>query len=489
MKIELPIPKEVVKITTVLENNGFLAYIVGGCVRDLLMNREPKDWDVTTDATPEEIVALFEKTFYENNFGTVTVVNEETDNLKLKNIEITPFRIETTYSDHRHPDEVKFSKRLEDDLSRRDLTINALAYNPSKGQLIDEFGGIKDIKDKVVRTVGNPNNRFTEDALRLLRAIRISTELGFTIEKGTAQAIENNSDLLKKISKERIREEFNKIIMTDSPMIGLQICQNLHLLEHILPEILPSIGTTQNGSHIYDVWEHLLRALQHSADRNFPLHLRLSALWHDIGKPASRRWDNEKKDWTFYGHEVIGAKMVKKIMADLKYSKDLSAKVELLVRYHMFFSDIEQITLSAVRRVISKVGEENIWDLMKLRMCDRIGMGRPKEDPYRLRKYEAMIEEALRSPTSVGMLKIDGQILMTELALKPGPKIGYILHILLEEVLEDVHKNDLDYLLNRAKELLTLDDQVLIDMTKKAKAVKDEVEAGELAKINKKYKV
>ncbi|OHA60157.1 MAG: hypothetical protein A2589_00560 [Candidatus Vogelbacteria bacterium RIFOXYD1_FULL_46_19] len=489
MKISLPVPKEVSRITKTLENAGFEAFIVGGCVRDSLMNREPKDWDITTKATPSEIEALFTKTFYENRFGTVTIVNEDTDDPTLKNVEVTPYRTESEYTDHRHPDQVHFAESIEDDLARRDFTINALAYNLDKGQLIDLFGGVADIKDKIIKTVGSPTERFREDALRLLRAVRLATELGFSIDPVTEQAIEAEAGLLGRISKERLREEFNKIIMSKRPMMGLQLISKLELLPHVLPDLVPAIGTEQNGDHIFDVWEHSLRALQHAAERDFPLHLRLAALFHDIGKPATRRWIKEKNDWTFYGHEVVGARLVQKIMADLKYPSKTAEVVEKLVRNHMFFVDVDQITLSAVRRIIAKVGENNVWDLMKLRTSDRIGMGRPKEHPYRLRKYESMIEEALRSPTSVTMLKIDGNDLMNELHVKPGPQIGQILHALLEEVLDEPTQNTKEYLLNRAKDLNELGDKELAKLAAQGKEKKSETENKELKKIRQRHGV
>lgn len=289
MKIELPVPIEVSRITQSLQNKGFSAYIVGGCVRDLLMNRIPRDWDVTTNAKPEDIEQTFTKTFYENNFGTVTVVNEEVTDTSLKTIEITPFRRESEYIDHRHPEQVFFAETIEEDLKRRDFTINALAYNPQTGELIDNFSGTKDIKDKIIRTVGTSADRFEEDALRIMRAVRLATELGFNIEPETKKGIEDKVVTLNQIAKERIREEFNKMLLSNNPMMGLEMLKNNHLLDYIVPELTEAIGVTQNGAHIYDVWEHLIRSLQHAADRQMSLELRLAALFHDIGKPASRQ--------------------------------------------------------------------------------------------------------------------------------------------------------------------------------------------------------
>ncbi len=489
MAKELNIPSIILNTAKTLEDNGFSTYLVGGAVRDLLLGRTVKDWDLATSAKPAEIEALFPKTFYNNDFGTVTVVNEGEEDETLKNIEITPFRLEGKYSDSRHPDEVKFSDNIEDDLSRRDFTINAMAYRTSTGEWLDPFGGIKDLKDSLLRAVGDAQTRLTEDPLRTMRAVRLATELELKIEPKTAEAVKKTAHLLAKISKERIRDEFIKLLMSKQPMLGLKLMVELGVMEQVIRETLESVGVEQNGDHIYDVWEHTVRVVQHSADRDWPLHVRLAALFHDIGKPRTRRFSEEKKDYTFYGHEVVGAKMAKKIMADLKFSVKLTETVEKLVRNHMFFTDIDKITLSAARRIVAKVGADNVWDLMKVRACDRIGMGRPKEAPYRLRKYESMIEEAMRAPTSVTMLKIDGNNLIKDLKLKPGPKIGYILHALLEEVLDNPDLNTKDYLLDKSSELLKLSDEELLKLGESGKEAKEEKEQEELAVIRKKHGV
>lgn len=489
MKIELEIPKEVSRITETLENKGFSAYLVGGCVRDLIMNKTPKDWDIATEAKPEEIIELFPKTVYENKFGTVSVIDEETERADLRNIEITPFRTEGNYSDKRHPDKVEFGQSIEEDLARRDFTINALAYESSKGQIIDNFDGIKDIRDGIIKAVGKAEDRLGEDPLRILRGIRLSAELGFTINPEAEEAMKKTAELIKHISAERIRDEVSRITMSDQPMAGFIIMQKTGLLKEILPEMEETVGVTQNKDHIYDVWEHSLRALQHSADKNWPLHIRLSALFHDIGKPKTKRWVKEKNDSTFYGHEVVGARMTQKIVDRLKFPKKTSVLIVKLVRYHMFFTDIEKITLSAVRRIVSKVGEDNVWDLMKLRACDRIGMGRPKENPYRLRKYESMVEEAMRAPTSVQMLKIDGEKIMKVLNVKPGPKIGMMLHALLDEVLNSPDLNNPDYLEQRVLELDNLSEKELLALSKAGQTKKEEKEDEELKKIRKRHGV
>jgi len=485
-KPAIDVPVAVSRITNTLEKAGFEAYIVGGCVRDSILKKTPKDWDVTTNATPEEIIPLFEKTFYENPYGTVGVVNEDVSDETLKTVEITPYRIESGYSDNRRPDKVTFSKDIHDDLKRRDFTINALAYNVSSETLLDDHKGQKDLTERIIRTVGGSEERFGEDALRILRAVRFHAELGFEIDPETQVGIEKTKHLLAKISKERIRDEFTKIIMSDNPMNGLIMAQKFGILDYISPIFTKTIGIEQNQAHSFDVWNHILRTLQHSADKKWPLHVRLTALLHDISKPESRRKSPEG-DWTFYGHEVVGARTAERFLNDLKYPKDLVELVTKLVRWHMFFSDTEQISLSAVRRMVANVGKEYIWDLMNVRACDRIGTGRPKEDPYRLRKYKAMIEEAMNDPISVGMLKIDGKKLMEVTNTTPGPKIGYILHALLEEVIEEPTKNTSEYLENRATELVKMSENELKTLGESGKEKKEEEAEKQIGEIRKKY--
>lgn len=487
MRNNFSIPNEVLEIIQKLEEGGFEAYIVGGSLRDLLIQKDPKDWDVTTNAKPEEIQTIFPDSFYENTFGTVGVKTESEDE-KLKVIEITPYRLESKYSDNRHPDQVIFSQNIEDDLTRRDFTINAMAYNPETREILDIYGGQEDLQKKIIRAVGNPEHRFQEDALRIMRAIRFAAQLGFVIEGETLEALVEHKDLLKNISWERIHDEFVKIIMSSGAVQGIVLLQKTGILNYIIPELEEGIGCKQNGSHIYDVYEHLLRALSHAVEENHSLELRIAALFHDIGKPRTRQWSKEKQDYTFYGHEVVGAKMSVGIMKRLKFSKEIGQKVVSLVRHHMFFADPDQISLSAVRRLLAKVGEPMLWDLVTLRMSDRKGMGRPSAEPYRLRKFESMIEEVTRDPISVGMLKIDGKKLM-EMGENPGPRIGNILHILLEEVLDKPERNSEEYLEGRALSLQLLSDQDLRDLGQKAKREAEDADEAEVREIQKQYKV
>ena len=485
------IPTEIIDVTTAIEAGGYEAYLVGGCVRDLLIGRTPNDWDVTTSAKPEQIQALFgeDETFYENNFGTVGVKIEAGPEIDKDSIvEVTPYRTEGAYSDSRRPDEVKFSDSIHDDLKRRDFTVNAIAYRVVTDELIDDYSGQADLTNKILKAVGDADTRFNEDALRMMRALRLSAQLDFTIDGETMVAIANNADRLSKVSHERIRDEFNKIVLSDTPATALGLAEQLKMLEHIVPELREGIGCEQGKkAHKYEVFEHNLRAMQHAADKGLTLEERLASLFHDIGKPHSRR--TKGNGYTFYGHEVVGARMAKEIMKRLKYPKEISKNVESLVRWHMFFSDPDIVTLAAVRRMIANVGEGSMQNLLRVRMCDRIGSGRPKEQPFRLRKYTAMVDEALRSPISVGMLAIDGGYIMSTFSEKPGPRIGWVLHALLEDVLDNTDNNTEEFLTKKAKKLLKLNDDELRELGKSGAAKQKEADDEEVAKLREKHNV
>jgi putative nucleotidyltransferase with HDIG domain len=321
----------------------------------------------------------------------------------------------------------------------------------------------------------------------MLRAIRLSAELDFSLDSATAASIAENAKLLAYVSRERVRDEFTRLLMSEKPMVGLEMAHRLGLLESLSPYFLEGIGVDQGKqAHKYDVWEHLLRSLQHAADKGFSLELRLAALLHDIAKPATLRLVDGQT--TFYGHEVVGARMARAILVDLKFSKEITDTVVTLVRWHMFFSDPEKITLSAVRRIISKVGKDRIWDLVNLRVCDRIGTGRPMEEPYRLRKYKSMIDEALRDPISVKMLAVNGETLK-ELGIPVGPKYGHILHALLEIVLDDPKLNTPETLSAKALELALLPDAELEALGEAGRDSKDEEEGKELKALRQKHDV
>lgn len=463
---------------------------MGGCVRDLILGGEPDDWDVTTNAKPEDIQKIFPDNFYKNKFGTVTV-KTGSKNESLKEVEVTPYRVEGKYSDKRHPEEIKFVTKLEDDLSRRDFTVNAMAMDID-GNTVDLFEGEKDLKSKTIRTVGDPEERFDEDALRLLRAVRFATVLGFSakgrpasgwkIEKKTLEAVVKNSDWLIAVSKERIRDEFIKIINSDNAYEGILLLKETELLKHIIPELLEGVGVGQNLHHIYNVWEHNTLALKYAADKKYSFEVRLGSLFHDIGKPRTKR--GEGRYSTFYGHDVVGAKMTVGIVDRLKFPKDISEKIVKLVRYHLFYYNVGEVTESSVRRLLVNVGPENIEDLIKVREADRIGSGRPKAVPYKLRHLKYIIDKVSHDPISVKMLKINGEEVMKELDVKPGPKIGLILNSLLAEVVDDPAKNTKEYLKQKIHEL---DKKSPEELKKSLEKIEKAVEKEEKERMKKYY--
>lgn len=497
----LGIPAEVAEVIKKLTDAGFEAYAVGGCVRDLLLGRKPDDWDVATNAGPEKIREIFHESFYENKFFTVTVKTASREE-SLKQIEVTTFRSEGRYRDKRHPSEVKPAETLEEDLSRRDFTINAMAMAiEAKGQrtkdesivAIDPFGGKDDLAAKLIRAVGDPEERFEEDALRMFRAARLATRLGFAVEESTAAAIKKNAVWLQAVSKERVRDELSKIIMSEEAQSGLELLHNLGLLKYVIPESEEGISVTQNKHHIYTVWEHNLRSLDFAARHNFSLDVRIGALLHDVAKPRAKR--GEGPDSTFYGHDVLGAKMAYQMLSRLRYPEIFTERVSKLVRWHLFRYDYEadevQTTDSSIRRLIRNVGVENIEDLVKVRMCDRVGSGVPKAVPYRLRHFQFRVEKVLREgeAVKVTMLRVNGEDVMKMLGIQPGPKVGHVLNALLEEVLDDPEKNNREHLESRIAALGKLSDGDLVKMREQAEARVELLEDQREREIKKKYYV
>ncbi len=460
------IPNQIKEVLEKLETAGFEAYLVGGCVRDLLMDHEPSDWDAATNARPEEIIKIFPDSFYENDFGTVGVKTEKfTDGDGEHDVvEVTTYRTEGVYSDKRRPDEVIFADTLEMDLKRRDFTINALAakINKNKLEIVDLFSGQKDLKNKTIRAVGKSEERFSEDALRMMRAVRFQSKLGFKIEKKTLEAIQKNSSDLKFVALERIKDELSKIILSDNPSEGIETLQKVGLLLYIIPELEKGIGVGQNRHHIHNIWEHNLMSLKFCPSKK--LEVRLASLLHDIAKPQTKRGEGEFS--TFYNHDHVGARVAKKILERLRFSNDIIQKVYLLIDNHMFYYDVEEVGEASVRRLIKKVGLENMKDLIDLRIADRLGSGTPKAKPYKLRHLEYIIEKVSKDAVSVKMLKINGNDLMKNLKIAPGPKIGAILDVLLSEVIEDASRNEKEILLARAKELTSENLEKLRDMAK-----------------------
>lgn len=487
-KEKLSVPSEVIGIIEKLRQKGFEAYAVGGCVRDLLRGAKPKDWDVTTSAKPEEILQLFPGSFYENKFLTVTVKTGSEDSA-IAEVEVTTFRAEGKYTDKRHPDEVRFAKTLEEDLSRRDFTVNALAVD-LEGKITDPFGGQADLKKKYIRAVGEPEKRFEEDALRMLRAVRLATELGFQIEEVTRKHLEELSGNLNFIAKERIRDEFIKIIQTKEAKAGIEMLHELGLLKFIMPELELGIGV-ENRPRIFTIWEHALKAFEYGVKSDFSLTVRIAALLHDVGKPPTKG-EMKNGEWTFYGHDVVGARMATQILERLHFPHDFIERVGKLVRWHLFKYDPDEgITDSSIRRLIRHVGPENMNDLVKLRICDRMGMGVPKALPYRLRHFQFRVEKILReeeAPTPK-MLKINGDDIMKILNIRPGPKIGNIFEVLLQEVIDDPARNTYENLGLRIRSLGQLSEEELIKIAKEAESKVEMVEDERVSGMKAKYYV
>lgn len=492
------IPDYLRTIIKTIEGASCEAWVVGGSVRDLLMNREVNDWDLTTNARPKKICELFPDSVYENNFGTVIVKVKEGEET-VATVEVTTYRSEQGYSDRRHPDEVRFEDELDKDLARRDFTVNALALRPINPplksdphhkvveiggeafELVDYFGGEQDIRQRILRAVGEPMDRFKEDALRMMRAVRFLAQLDFKLEPKTERAISKMPGAIKFIAAERIHDELVKVLASVNPYAGLMKLKDLGLLQYIIPELLVAEGVKQNGHHIYDVFTHSMLALKHCPNHTY--QVRLAALLHDIGKPKTKKMVNGAA--TFYNHEYVGAKMAERILTRLKFSADDVKRIVNLVRNHMFYYMVDEVTAASVRRLIAKTGRENLQDLIDLRVADRLGSGTPKAMPYKLRHLQYMFDKVASDPVSVKMLKFNGTDLMEVLGIAPGPKIGAILDCLLAEVLEDPELNDYEKLKVRAEFFNTLDAEALRAQAKEVIEEKREEDDRGLKKAHK----
>ncbi len=470
------VDKKIIDILEKLEKAGFEAAVVGGAVRDILSGNKVGDWDLTTNAEPEEILKIFPDGFYNNRFGTVGVPvssGQEPETKDENIVEITTYRSEEGYSDTRHPDTVKWGKTLQEDLARRDFTINAMALRRGErpglneegsGQrpglelgnwdLVDPFGGQDDLKNKLIKTVGDANERFGEDALRMLRAIRFATTLGFDIDPATAKAIEDNASLISKISGERIRDEVFKIVDSPTPSSGIFLAKKLSVLTVILPELEVCFAVEQKSPkrhHIYDVGTHCVMSLDACPSKD--TITRFATMLHDIGKAKVAKVTEEGVR-TFHNHEVVGARQAVAIAERFHLSRDERDKLFRLVRWHQF-SVNENQTDRALRRFIKNIGLENVEDMMDLRIGDRLGGGLQQPESWRLKLFRSRLKEVLKKPFTVADLAIDGNDVMKILDLKPGPKVGEILSKLFEEVADDKAKNTRDYLTKRLSQLLT----------------------------------
>lgn len=508
--MQLILPREPLFILAQLSKAGFEAYIVGGAVRDLLRNTDNKkkfDYDITTNARPEKIQQIFPESFYENDFGTVAIssnhlreqmgltpivteskpekekiinFNQATKlhqslslpqkkslELELPNFEITTFRSDEVYTNHRRPEKLSWGNSIEQDLSRRDFTINALAIKINQPelflnstsdelillqadqyQIIDLFDGLLDLQNHLIRTVGKSEQRFNEDALRMLRAIRFSVQLNMQIEDQTFEAILNQASLIKHISWERISQELLKILASDYPAEGIELLDRTGLLSFIMPELIQGKGVEQAGHHDTDVWTHSLDALR-TCPSTDPI-VRLSTLLHDIGKPQTYQVING--NITFYNHEIVGSRIAKKIGQRLKLSKAQIDKIFILVRYHMFYYQ-PQNSDASIRRFMRKVGLENLDDILALREGDRLGSG-AKRTSWRLEEMKQRMIDQLHQPMDVTDLAINGHDLMEKLNLSAGPILGELLHFLLDQVLENPALNQPEQLLKLCQNYL-----------------------------------
>ena len=526
------IPKAILDIAKKLNKNRFSAYLVGGGLRDLLLGIPIHDWDIATSAPPKEITKIFPDSFYNNKFGTVGV------KIDSGVVEITTFRKESHYSDARHPDKVAFTNNIEEDLKRRDFTVNALALDlktfldsKAKKQLVknlkaidhfndfirfedtlvpgienrgpgiegdkenliwieempylgfgkypdytiprvkiasinknllvkvirDDFNGLADMNGNLIKAVGNPEQRFKEDALRLIRAVRFSVELGFKIEQQTAKAIKENANLLSLISKERVRDEFSRIMLSNWPAEGIAMLHKLGLLRELMPALTEGIGVGQNWHHVYPVFEHALLSLKFCFSEE--LEIRLAALLHDIAKPRVKGVGKTGQA-TFYNHEIVGERITRQMLNRLCFPSLIVEETSKLVRYHMFNYDPALHNESTVRRMLHRVGgNERMKKLLILRIADRLGSGCKKGEVYKLRKLKYLIEKVSTDPISLKQLKINGKDLIKHLGIKPGPVIGLMLNIMLAETITNPKENQKTKLLKSAKKLWLLENK------------------------------
>ncbi len=525
------LPQKIFSLGKKLATHGFKTFLVGGGVRDLFLRKTVSDWDLTTEAKPEEIMALFKDSFYENTFGTVGIklkAGSKTEEV----VEVTTFRKEGRYGDYRHPEDVSFTKNIEEDLERRDFTLNALALDfaeipttkekrekffdsllknipcqkinipfedtlkerkvnlgpgiegekgnilnmdfvpelgfgqypnfeikkislgqevPSK-ILIDLFGGMKDLEAGLIRTCGDPDVRFKEDALRLIRAVRFATELGFKIEKKTALSICKNAHLIEKVSAERIRDELTKIMLSPWPAEGIVLLQKLGLLQKIMPEISQGIGVSQNRHHIFSVFEHLIFALKFCFSAE--LEVRLASLFHDVAKPRVKR-QLPGKEATFYFHEVESEKTTRRVLERLRFSRQTTEETTKLVGLHMFNFDPALHNETTARRLLHRAGSQERMDkLLIVRIADRLGSGCKKGEVFKLRQLKYLIDKSSSDPFSLKQMKINGQDLMKSLQIKASPVVGDLLKIVLALAIADPKKNKKTILVKLAKEIL-----------------------------------
>lgn len=443
MRIDLP--RDVNYIIETLYSNGYEAYAVGGCVRDTLLGRTPKDWDITTSAKPEEVKALFNHTIDTGILhGTVTVM------LNHEGYEVTTYRIDGEYEDARHPKEVTFTANLVEDLKRRDFTINAMAYNHKVG-LVDEFDGVKDLENKIIRCVGNPMDRFSEDALRMLRAVRFAAQLGFSIEDKTQEAVKALAPTIRKVSAERIQVELVKLVTSEHPD-EMRTVYELGLTKIFMPEFDTMMETKQlNKHHMYTVGEHSIQSMLNiRADKV----LRLTMLLHDVGKPKCQSTGEDGQEH-YYNHPKVGADISKDILKRLKFDNDTIDRCYKLILYH---DDRPAMTQRSIRKSISKIGLQQYPSLFEVKYADTMAQSMYKRDEKLnyLEEYKAIFKDIIDSGQCVEKksLAIGGKELM-EIGMKPGKEMGLVLEKLYEKVLEEPEMNTEENLIEYAHKIIT----------------------------------
>lgn len=439
----MKLDKDVVKILNKFEKNKFKAYIVGGAVRDYLLGYDINDYDIATDAKPEEVTEIFEKVIPTGvKYGTVTLIYNN------KNYEITTFRKDFDYINNRKPDKVVYSEDIDEDIKRRDFTINSL-YCDSKGRIRDKYSGVKDIKSKIIRTIGNPDERFKEDALRMIRAVRFMATLGFKIEEKTKNSIVKNHQLIENVSAERIKTEFDRILLSNNPGEGIRTLTDTNLMKYIIPELYKTVDFDQHSKyHDKNVYDHTIAVVENIEPK---LDLRLAALLHDISKPESFTLD-EELEGHFKGHHIKSADKSVEILKRLRYDNKTIENVRVLIRYH-YLKDIS-IKEKGVKRFINNVGKERLDDIFKLNIADIKGKAdmRSIDKVYNLQKKCKEILEK-QEPLSIKDLKINGNDII-KTGVKEGKKVGEVLQYLLEKVLENPALNNRKDLLEITKNYL-----------------------------------
>ena len=441
MESKFPVPPLLKEISEYFHKAGFSAYLVGGAVRDFFLKKKASDWDIATDAQPQKVMRLFRRTIPTGiEHGTVTII------YKNKHIECTTFRTEADYTDGRHPVKVSYTATIEEDLARRDFTMNAIAISLPDGIIVDPFNGRADIRAGLIQTVGNPLDRFLEDGLRPVRAVRFAAQLGFTIDAETLQAISQALHITQKISIERFREEFTKILACPAPLTGLRLMESTGLLNLFIPELTACRGVTQGSYHHFDVLDHSFLVCNACPAGMEHILIQLAGLFHDIGKPAVRK-EASDGSCTFYRHEAVSEKMTRSIMRRLKYSNAEIDKTAHLVAEHMFHY-APSWTDAAVRRFIVRVGKENIDDLFALRKADVFGLTGTYTEPNFLVEFTARIDNILKEEGAYSLkdLAVNGKDLMA-IGIPAGKCLGLILHDLLETVLDDPDQNTKEMLL------------------------------------------